>query len=138
MTPYDDRGLKNFYPMVKVLAKDASGNVLATARTVLPVSDEMNCKACHASSSVSSAAKPAAGWLNDSDPEKDWKKNILRLHDEKKLGNPAFQAALTKLGYNAAGLLATAQSGQPILCASCHSSNALPGTGVAGSFLGGK
>jgi hypothetical protein len=132
LTPYDDRGAKNFYPMVKVLAKDAAGNVLATARTVLPVSDEMNCKACHASNSVSNAAKPVAGWLNDSDTEKDWKKNILRLHDEKKLGNPAFQAALTKLGYNPAGLLPTAQAGQPILCASCHSSNALPGTGVAG------
>jgi hypothetical protein len=132
VTPYDDSGAKNFYPMVKVVARDASGKVLASARTVLPVSDEMSCKSCHASSTLSTDAKPLAGWVNDNDPEKDWKKNILRLHDEKKQGNPAFTAALAKLGYNGAGLAATAQSGKPILCASCHSSNALPGTGIAG------
>jgi hypothetical protein len=132
ITPYDDGGSKNFYPMVKVVAKDASGNVLATARTVLPVSDEMSCQSCHASSTVNNDAKPEAGWVNDGDPEKDWKKNILRLHDEKKLSNSAFRAALAQLGYNSAGLTATAQAGKPILCASCHSSNALPGTGVAG------
>lgn len=132
ITPYDDGGSKNFYPMVKVIAKDASGNILATARTVLPVSDEMSCKSCHASSTASNDAKPAAGWVNDGDPEKDWKKNILRLHDEKQLSNSAFGAALAQQGYNAAGLSTTAQAGQPILCASCHSSNALPGTGVAG------
>jgi len=132
ITPYDDAGVKNFYPMVKVVAKDATGKVLATARTVLPVSDEMSCKSCHASSTVSSDARPAAGWVNDADLEKDWKKNILRLHDEKKLTNTKFTAALATLGYNAAGLMATAAGGQPVLCASCHSSNALPGTGVAG------
>jgi hypothetical protein len=132
ITPYDDKGVKNFYPMVKVVAKDASGKVMATARTVLPVSDEMSCKSCHASSTVSSDAKPTAGWVNDSDPEKDWKKNILRLHDEKKMTNSAFTAALNQLGYSAAGLAATAQAGKPVLCASCHSSNALPGTGIAG------
>ena len=141
--PYDDKGVKNFYPMVKVVAKDAGGKVLATARTVLPVSDEMTCKACHASNVTSNAAKPAAGWVNDADPEKDWKKNILRLHDEKQQNDPTFAAALTKLGYKAGGLLATtttipatsttpAYSGQPVLCAACHSSNALPGTGLAG------
>ncbi|BCO27549.1 hypothetical protein MIZ03_2437 [Rhodoferax lithotrophicus] len=132
ITPYDDQGKKNFYPMVKVVAKDATGKILATARTVLPVSDEMSCKSCHASSTVSSDAKPAAGWVKDADAEKDWKKNILRLHDERKLANPAFTAALTKLGYNPSGLMATASAGQPVLCAACHSSNALPGTGVAG------
>ena len=132
VTPYDDSGTHNFYPMVKVVARDASGTVLATARTVLPVSDEMSCKACHASSTVNTAAKPVAGWVSDPDPEKDWKKNILRLHDQKKLGTPAFTSALNALGYNTSGLLATALAGQPILCASCHSSNALPGTGRAG------
>ena len=132
ITPYDDKGVKNFYPMVKVVAKDASGKVMATARTVLPVSDEMSCKSCHASSTVSSDAKPTAGWVNDGDPEKDWKRNVLRLHDEKKMTNSAFTAALNQLGYSAAGLAATAQAGKPVLCAACHSSNALPGTGIAG------
>ena len=130
--PYDDNGKKNFYPMVKVVAKDASGKVLATARTVLPVSDEMSCKTCHASTAANNDAQPIAGWVHDPDPEKDWKKNILRLHDEQKHNNTAFISALAKLGYNPAGLAATAQGGKPILCASCHSSNALPGTGIAG------
>ncbi len=40
------------------------------------------------------AAKPAAGWVNDPNPERDWKKNILRLHDEKQAGNAAYVAAL--------------------------------------------
>jgi hypothetical protein len=124
ITPTDDRGLKNFYPMVKVVARDASGVVLASARTVLPVSDEMTCKACHASN-TSIDARPANGWLNDIDPEKDWKKNILRLHDDKKLNTSAYQLALAAVGYSNAGLHATAQSGQPVLCAACHSSNAL-------------
>ena len=133
--PYDDKNVKNFYPMVKVVAKDASGKILATARTVLPVSDEMSCKSCHASSTVS-AAKPAAGWVNDAVPEKDWKKNILRLHDDKQLGkDPLFTAALTKLTYSPSGLYATATAttgAKPVLCAGCHSSNALPGTGLTG------
>ena len=49
ITPYDDAGHKNFYPMVKVVAKDSTGKVLATTATVLPVSDEITCAACHAS-----------------------------------------------------------------------------------------
>ncbi len=128
ITPVDDAGLKNFYPMVKVVAKDAAGNVLATAKTVLPVSDEMTCKACHASN-TSAAAKPTNGWLNDTDPEKDWKKNILRLHDDKKLGTTVYQNALAGVGYLSTGLHATANSGQPVLCAACHSSNALAAGG---------
>lgn len=137
ITPVDDQFRKNFYPMVKVVARDLTGKELASTQTVLPVSDEMTCKACHASTTNTSnpavtAAKPAAGWANDADPEKDWKKNILRLHDEKQQGNAAFRSALTNLGYSSTGLSATAQAGRPILCASCHSSNALPGTGVTG------
>jgi hypothetical protein len=131
ITPVDDKGVKNFYPMVKVVAKDSAGNILATAKTVLPVSDEMTCKACHASN-TSAAAKPGKGWVSDADAEKDWKKNILSLHDDGKLNMTLYQQALSTMSYNAGGLLATANSGQPVLCASCHSSNALGTTGVAG------
>lgn len=137
ITPYDDRRAKNFYPMVKVVAKDATGRVLATARAVLPVSDEMTCRSCHASvaqgNAAQLAARPKAGWVGDPDPEKDWKRNILRLHDEKRLASsPAFAQALASAGYDARGLETTASLGRPILCATCHASNALPGTGVAG------
>ncbi|MDD5295659.1 MAG: Ig-like domain-containing protein [Rhodocyclaceae bacterium] len=137
ITPYDDAGVKNFYPMVKVVAKDSTGKVLASAQAVLPVSDEMTCKSCHTSTNTGNAAQvaakpPTSGWAFDPDAEKDWKKNILRLHDDKKLSNPAFTAALAKLGFDARGLVITASLGKPILCAACHGSNALPGTGVAG------
>ncbi len=47
MTPYDDNGNKNFYPLTKVVAKDSNGNVLGSTTTVLPVSDEMDCRVCH-------------------------------------------------------------------------------------------
>ncbi len=140
IVPIDDSGRKNFYPMVKVVAKDAAGTVLATARAVLPVSDEMTCKACHTSTTSTNAAaiaaRPTAGWVYDLDPEKDWKKNILRLHDEKKFADPTDQPlyvkALAQIGYSANGLLATAAAGQPVLCAACHSSNALQTSGVTG------
>ena len=49
ITPYDDSGKKNPYPMMKVTARDASGSLLASTRIVLPVSDEMDCRTCHAS-----------------------------------------------------------------------------------------
>jgi len=136
LTPYNDDGSKNYYPMITVSAKDATGTVLATTTVVLPVSDEMDCKACHGSSKSASPAQPAAGWENDPDAEKDFKWNILRLHDEK------FPAAVsthqTELnaagygGYDNAGLYTTAKNGNPVLCATCHASNALPGTGIGG------
>jgi len=131
ITPYDDSGRKNPYPMVKVIARDATGKQLAQARVVLPVSDEMSCAACHASNS-GAAAKPAAGWIAGETGEREYKLNILRLHDEKSLANATYKNALATKGYNAAGLFATATAGKPILCASCHASNALPGTGIAG------
>ena len=133
ITPYNDDGSKNYYPMVKVTAKDSSGTVLTSINTVLPVSDEMDCKRCHASTSSSNAAKPSAGWVNNSDAEKDYKYNILRLHDEKH--STAVSANTTALqakgySYDNAGLEATALSGTPILCVACHKSNALPGVGI--------
>jgi hypothetical protein len=125
VTPVDDANNKNFYPMVNVVAKDARGTVLATAKAVLPVSDEMTCQACHASRQSGSTAEmaarpPVSGWAFDSDPQKDWKKNILRIHDDQQKDNTTFQRALTVLttkeGYNPAGLAATAAAGKPVLC----------------------
>ncbi|MFH0708851.1 MAG: hypothetical protein V2A75_01460 [Pseudomonadota bacterium] len=120
--PYDDNGAKNYYPMVKVVAKDAAGIILASTKVVLPVSDEMSCVSCHASNSVA-AAKPNAGWETDTIKEKEWKKNILKLHDDKHPN--AIATANMSSTYTKGTLLATANAGQPILCASCHQSNAL-------------
>lgn len=132
ITPYDDTGAKNPYPMMRLVARDSSGNVLASTDVVLPVSDEMSCAACHASGS-GPAARPAAGWVFDPNPSRDYRLNVLRLHDDLQGGNAAYQAALAQLGYNSAGLFATVTvNTRPILCASCHPSNALPGTGLLG------
>ena len=136
LMPYNDDGSKNYYPMVKVTAKDVSGTVLATTKVVLPISDEMDCKVCHGSASNYANAKPAAGWENDANTEKDYKFNILRLHDQKfPTAVSDHQNALKTAGYNNydnAGLYTSAKNGNPILCATCHASNALPGTGITG------
>ena len=133
ITPYDDNLQKNTYPMVKVVAKDTTGNALAEGHVVLPVSDEMTCIACHASGSQDAAKPPIHGWMWDPrGPEKDYRRNILALHDDTQLGVAKYKKAIKQLGYDKAGLLATADGGRPILCAACHASNALPGTGIAG------
>ncbi len=132
LTPYDDAGNKNTYPMMKLVARDSAGAVLATTNIVAPVSDEMDCRACHSSGS-GPAAQPVAGWVNDPNSDRDYKLNILRLHDDLQGGIDAYQQALGKAGYNSAGLFASATADQkPVLCATCHGSNALAGTGIDG------
>ncbi len=132
LTPYDDSGAKNPYPLMRLVARDASGAVLATTDIVLPVSDEMDCRACHASGG-SPAAEPADGWVNDPDPVRDYRLNVLRRHDDLQAGDPVYQAALAAAGYDPAGLYATVTTGgRPVLCDACHPSNALPGTGQDG------
>ncbi|MDB2562413.1 cytochrome c3 family protein [Sulfurimonas sp.] len=136
ISPYDDDGTKNYYPMVDVIAKDLQGNILASTKIVLPVSDEMDCKACHGSKSNYEDAMPRAGWVNEIDEEKDFKLNILKLHDEEHpkavLDNLEALKKAGYHGYDTAGLYETTQKGNPILCATCHASNALPGMGIEG------
>jgi hypothetical protein len=129
ITPTEDLGHSNAYPMMRLEARDANGMLRATTDIVLPVSEEMDCRACHASG-AGPEAKPAGGWVGDLDFERDYRLNVLKLHDENEAGNPAFAAALANFNFNPAGLLATVQSdGKSILCSACHGSNALPGTG---------
>ena len=134
--PRDDALNPNYYPMVEVVARDAAGQVLASTRNVLPVSDEMSCTGCHTSGGGPDA-QPAGGWVFDPDPERDWKLNILRLHDEKNFGNPQlsglYASALAGKGYRPLGLEDTVRTEtRPILCANCHPSNALGTSGFAG------
>lgn len=132
LTPTDDAGHGRTYPLMRIVARNAQGDLLAATTPVLPVSDEMDCSACHASGS-DDAAEPAAGWVLDSSWERDYRLNILRLHDEQHLGDAVYDDALIQAGHDPAGLFATvATLGRPILCASCHGSNALPGTGIEG------
>lgn len=130
LTPYDDAGRANSYPLMHVVARDAAGRMLATTDVVLPVSDELNCRACHASD-ASPSARPFEGWVHDPDPERDTRLNILRLHDDRETGRARYEDALDTAGY-APGLFASAAAGEPVLCARCHLSEALPGSGLPG------
>ena len=127
----DDNNATNYYPMVRVIAKNTAGTTLASADVVLPVSDEMDCAKCHASTVTSPDARPIAGWENEANVLKDYKFNILKLHDEEHPINASDLTAVNAKGYNyQASLYDTAKSGTPILCASCHSSNALATTSI--------
>ena len=129
--PYDDAGVRNPYPMAKIVARDSSGTLLGSTTAVLAVSDEMNCTTCHGSG-TNAVAQPAAGWENDPDPAKDVKFNILKKHDDR-WDVTAYLPALAKNGYvYQASLYQTAKSGTPILCATCHGSNALGLAGLPG------
>lgn len=128
ISPFDDDGNINYYPMMKIVVRD-NGTEVASTRIVLPVSDEMTCSACHQSGS-DATAEPAAGWRWHPDDDKDVKYNILRLHDEKQAENPDFFQALENQGFNTNGLYQTVVAdGTAVLCARCHFSNALPDTG---------
>jgi len=130
--PYDDQGRRNAYPMAKIVARDTNGNVLTTAKIVLAVSDEMSCRQCHASNS-DPYAKPAEGWENNSNPAVDVKLNILKKHDDRWTITSQMLSQLEQMGYNyQASLYQTAKGGTPILCATCHSTNALGTTGLPG------
>jgi len=127
ITPYDDAGKKNPYPMMQIVARNSGGTVIATNDIVLPVSDEMDCRACHASGQQD-AAKPGAGWVWSANPERDFRLNILRLHDEKQFADhhDVYVSALAARGFNPQGLYrGVVADDKPVLCAVCHASEAL-------------
>jgi len=135
MTNYADAAAppypKNYFPMMRLTATNTTGAVLATTDIVLPISDEMSCNVCHASNMGSAAAQPSAGWVNNANPARDVKLNILRKHDDRFKTATLFQAASASLGFSSSGL--EAQSAiKPFLCAACHGSNALAMAGYAG------
>ena len=127
ISPYDDAHNKNPYPLMRLIAHNAANQPIATNDIVLPVSDEMDCRACHASG-TQAAAEPAVGWVWNGLPERDFRLNILRLHDEHQFAeHPAlYQAALADRGFNPQGLYrGVVADGKPVLCAACHASEAL-------------
>ncbi len=131
ITPYDDRGAKNYYPLMRLVARDAGGVELARTEIVLPVSDELSCKGCHGSETLG-ATRPPSGWAFDPDPEIDYRRNVLQLHDDLHLGQSLYDDALAAAGYDPLGLVASASRGKATLCATCHASEALPGSGLPG------
>ena len=134
ITPYDDAGNKNPYPLMRMIAWNNANQPIATNDIVLPVSDEMDCRACHASGTQADA-KPAAGWVWDGLPERDYRLNILRLHDERQFSQhgAVYAGALATNNYNPAGLYRRVTAdGKPVLCALCHASEALQTAGYPG------
>jgi hypothetical protein len=133
--PYDDAQTSQPYPMAAIVAKNSSGQTLATATVVLAVSDEMSCKNCH-SPNTNSAAMPSGGWITQYSASQNLKLNILKKHDDMHPISPTVLAAVQAKGYTTyqASLYQTTLNGgalnNPILCASCHASNALNAAGM--------
>jgi hypothetical protein len=97
------------YQLAVVTVRDsASGEILAQTTTVAPVSTEMHCDTCHYDGALEDIATGNV------------ELNILTLHDLENMDDypPGHTGALV--------------SRTPILCAECHSSNALGAPGVAG------
>lgn len=131
VTPYDDSGAMNPYPLMRLVARNAQGQQIAATDIVVPVSAEMACVSCHASGG-NPAARPPSGWVYGPAATDD-RLNILRLHDDRHLGTPLYTATLQAAGYSTNGLQATAIALQtPVLCARCHASNALSAAGQPG------
>jgi hypothetical protein len=133
ITPYDDQLRKNPYPLMRLSASNVNTRV-ATTDIVLPVSDEMDCRVCHASGS-GPAALPPAGWVWDPNPTRDYRLNILRFHDAIRFRDmPAqYPVILAAKGFTTNGLYASVvKNGRPVFCAACHLSEAVPDTGYPG------
>ncbi len=136
----DDMGRTNAYPLMRVEAHDAQGNVLASVDAVTPVASEADCAVCHASQNVcdldtnntlvcddiANAKYPNVNFIEDAsmvmgaNAEQQVinaaKINILRLHDTK---HGTTLAPQNDNGSNADG------STPNVVCANCHYSPAL-------------
>lgn len=102
VTEIFDNRAKSPYQLAEVVVKDSQGTILAGTQTVVPVSTEMTCQNCH-NDNGTAAPSIATGKV---------KQNILTLHDRNE----------------GTGLMAS----RPVLCAGCHSSNALGTAGRPG------
>lgn len=131
VTPYDDNLQMRPYPLMRLVARNANGQQVAATDIVTPVSAEMACVSCHGSGN-NPAARPPSGWTYGAAAVDD-RLNILKLHDDRHLGDPVYAAALTAAGYSSSGLLHSATvDSTPVLCARCHASNALGTSGQPG------
>jgi hypothetical protein len=115
LTEFSDNALTtpDPYQLATVRVLDSTTEqVLTQATVVAPVSTEMRCDECHSDTGVAT--------LGEIIPTGKVETNILTLHDKEHMsGYPVgHQGAL--------------MGRRPVLCASCHSSNALGKPGVAG------
>ena len=126
ITPTDDAGNYNPYPLMRISAIDKStGTTLSNLDVTVPVSTEMNCDICHNTGNVAANAATANkysdttfNWSSNQNPILQYKENILLLHDAKHNTNLV--------------------NNMPVLCADCHYSPALDltGAGPQGNQIG--
>jgi hypothetical protein len=98
------------YQLANIVVTDSKGATLASNQVVAPVSTEMHCDYCHFDNGPGNE-DVATGVIEQ---------NILTKHDQENMDEypPDHQGAL--------------MARRPILCAECHSSNALGAPGVPG------
>ena len=114
--PKDDKMNWNPYQIARVTLRYNAGNGIKTGQTiqvVLPVSDEINCTQCHMQGMDGTVNLPDGGTM-------DTNLNILMVHD--------YYHGTTGVTSTGPDLV----SMQPVLCAKCHSSNALSAPGLPG------
>ncbi len=101
------------FQLATITAKDINTQaVLATAKVVAPVSTEMRCDECHSDTGEATVD----GGIT---PTGKVETNILSLHDKEELSH-------YPQGYG------PLMQNQPVLCATCHASNALGKPGLPG------
>lgn len=110
LTEFSDSNptVRDPYQLAELVAMDAGGKVLAQNTVVAPVSTEMRCDNCHNDGGVEGIRTGRV------------ETNILTLHDEENADEYP------------AGHTGRLMDRRPVLCAECHSSNALNAPGVAG------
>ncbi len=124
ITPIDDQHLVNSYPLMRIQAIDSVTSLASPSiYAVVPVSDEMHCSDCHgtggaAANNTTMQKYGIQSWSNSSNPEIQYKENILILH-----------GALVGVDFIAR---------KPVLCSSCHYMLPLDlaGTGPQGDQVG--
>lgn len=108
IVPIDDQGVVNRYPLLRITAFDKSNDkAIGYTDVVVPVSEETDCAACHATGKIAAPTDdaPQGGWSQEADLDKQARQNVLKLHDS---NHPTDLAG-----------------SQPVLCAGCHDSAAL-------------
>lgn len=117
--PKDDSMVWNPYQIALLTLKNKAGGALKQVRVVVPVSDEIHCDQCHqqgGDATMNLPLDPVTGLGGTPDVDL----NILMVHDYYHGVD-----GVTSVGTDLVGT-------QPVLCAKCHSSNALRAPGVAG------
>jgi cytochrome c2 len=154
ISTFDDFGRENPYPLMRVQAVAASGNtlgvaagtVLASLDTVVPVSGEADCKACHAApadgGNGSGVSRLGGTAVSIDDPQfgnvplpvsVEWAtdKNLLKLHDVK-------HATTLITGTTADFPVAGTAAFKPVVCQTCHYTPALDLAQVGPNDVNGR